>query len=103
MSGHLDIPFHQGAGLFVPIQWGVGTTAEDIVEFDLTGAVIELIINGTTYVMDALEIRLTAEQTLNIPTSNYILAVTLPGAEPEHVLEGRLIGAHTVTERYYAY
>lgn len=104
MSGTMDLQFHEGAGFFVPVQWGTGTSAEDIDEFDLTGAVIELIVGGTTYVMDALEIRLTAAQTANMPTSPYILQVTFPGYEPEHVLEGKLIGAHHVQERSnYAY
>ena len=103
MSGHLDIPFHQGAGLLIPLRWGVGTSEADIDEFDLTGAVIELVVNGTTYLMDALEIRLTAAQTAGMPSSNYVVVVTMPGAEPIHVLEGKLIGAHTVTESHYVY
>jgi len=101
MAGHMDITFHQGAGLWIPLQWGTGTSADDIVEFDLTGAVVELIVNGTVYLMDALEIRLTAAQTASMGTSNYVVAVTFPDAEPEHVLEGKLVGAHTVPERYY--
>jgi len=103
MTGYLDIPVHQGAGLVVPLQWGTGTGAEDIEEFDLTGAVITLLINGTSYIMDALEIRLTAAQTANLPSpSHYVVVVPFPDQEPTHVLEGKLVGAHKTSNSAYS-
>jgi hypothetical protein len=100
MAGKWDLTLHEGADFSVALTWGTGTSADDIVPIDLTGAEVVLrIAYGFSKVLEVvggkIQLHLTGAETasLQLPT-DYLIEVTMPGGEVDHVLEGAMVGSH---------
>ena len=100
MSGKWDMTLHEGADFSVALTWGTGTSADDIVPIDLTGAEVVLrIAYGFTKVLEVgagkIQLHLTGAETASLPLpADYLVEVTFAGGEVDHVLEGQMIGSH---------
>jgi hypothetical protein len=101
MAGKWDMTLHEGADFSVALTWGTGTSADDIVPIDLTGAEVVLHIayafSKILEVVDGkIQLHLTGDETaqLALPAA-YLVAVTLASGEVDHILEGAMVGSHS--------
>jgi len=101
MAGKWDLTIHEGADFNVALTWGSGTSADDIVPVDLNGAEVVLRISyGFSKVLEVdptgkilLHLSGAETETLGLPT-DYLIEVTMPGGEVDHILEGQMVGSH---------
>ena len=110
MAGEWDISIDPGADWAAQLTWGSGSTADDVVPIDLTGAVVTLRISGSfskelEVVGGKIQLKLTGAETamFTAPTGYLVQAVMADGAVA-HVLEGLLIpSSHGGAQGGYGY